>query len=39
VWTKDIKKVINTARALRAGIVWINDTQLEKKSIYINLAE
>jgi betaine-aldehyde dehydrogenase len=67
VWTKDIKKAINTARALRAGIVWINDTQpaptempwggykqsgigrelgkdgvedyLEKKSIYINLAE
>ncbi len=67
VWTRDIKKAINTARALRAGIVWINDTQpaptempwggykqsgigrelgkdgvedyLEKKSIYINLAE
>jgi acyl-CoA reductase-like NAD-dependent aldehyde dehydrogenase len=67
VWTQDIKKAINTARALRAGIVWINDTQpaptempwggykqsgvgrelgkdgvedyLEKKSIYINLAE
>jgi acyl-CoA reductase-like NAD-dependent aldehyde dehydrogenase len=27
VWTRDIKKAINTARALRAGIVWINDTQ------------
>jgi len=27
VWTKDIKKALNTARALRAGIVWINDTQ------------
>jgi acyl-CoA reductase-like NAD-dependent aldehyde dehydrogenase len=27
VWTTDIKKAINTARALRAGIVWINDTQ------------
>jgi betaine-aldehyde dehydrogenase len=67
VWTTDIKKAINTARALRAGIVWINDTQpaptempwggykqsgigrelgkdgvedyLEKKSIYINLAD
>jgi betaine-aldehyde dehydrogenase len=67
VWSRDIKKAINTARALRAGIVWINDTQpaptempwggykqsgvgrelgkdgvedyLEKKSIYINLAE
>ena len=67
MWTKDIKKAINTAGALRAGIVWINDTQpaptempwgsykqsgvsrelgkdgledyLEKKSIYINLAQ
>ncbi len=27
IWTKDIKKAINTARALRAGIIWINDTQ------------
>ncbi len=27
IWTKDIKKALNTARALRAGIVWINDTQ------------
>jgi betaine-aldehyde dehydrogenase len=27
VWTNDIKKAINTAKALRAGIVWINDTQ------------
>jgi acyl-CoA reductase-like NAD-dependent aldehyde dehydrogenase len=27
VWTKDIKKALNTARALRAGTVWINDTQ------------
>ncbi|MGH2660826.1 MAG: aldehyde dehydrogenase family protein [Actinomycetota bacterium] len=27
VWTNDIKKAINTARALRAGIVWINDSQ------------
>jgi acyl-CoA reductase-like NAD-dependent aldehyde dehydrogenase len=27
VWTRDIKKAINTARSLRAGIVWINDTQ------------
>jgi acyl-CoA reductase-like NAD-dependent aldehyde dehydrogenase len=27
VWSRDIKKAINTARALRAGIVWINDTQ------------
>jgi acyl-CoA reductase-like NAD-dependent aldehyde dehydrogenase len=27
VWTRDIKKGLNTARALRAGVVWINDTQ------------
>jgi acyl-CoA reductase-like NAD-dependent aldehyde dehydrogenase len=27
VWTRDIKKAITTAKALRAGIVWINDTQ------------
>jgi betaine-aldehyde dehydrogenase len=27
VWSRDIKKAINTAKALRAGIVWINDTQ------------
>jgi len=27
VWTRDIKKGLNTAKALRAGNVWINDTQ------------
>jgi acyl-CoA reductase-like NAD-dependent aldehyde dehydrogenase len=27
VWTNDIKKALTTARALRTGIVWINDTQ------------
>jgi acyl-CoA reductase-like NAD-dependent aldehyde dehydrogenase len=27
VWTNDIKKAMRTARELRAGIVWINDTQ------------
>jgi acyl-CoA reductase-like NAD-dependent aldehyde dehydrogenase len=27
VWTSDIRKALNTARALRAGVVWINDTQ------------
>ena len=27
VWTRDIKKALNTAKALRAGIVWINDSQ------------
>jgi acyl-CoA reductase-like NAD-dependent aldehyde dehydrogenase len=27
IWTNDVKKALNTARALRAGIVWINDTQ------------
>ncbi|HET7237326.1 MAG TPA: aldehyde dehydrogenase family protein [Actinomycetota bacterium] len=27
VWTRDIKKALRTAQAIRAGIVWINDTQ------------
>lgn len=27
VWTRDIKKALNTARSLRAGIVWVNDSQ------------
>ncbi len=27
IWTNDIKKALRTAQALRAGIVWINDTQ------------
>jgi acyl-CoA reductase-like NAD-dependent aldehyde dehydrogenase len=27
IWTKDIKKAMRAAQALRAGIVWINDTQ------------
>jgi acyl-CoA reductase-like NAD-dependent aldehyde dehydrogenase len=27
VWTNDIRKAMRTARAIRAGIVWINDTQ------------
>lgn len=67
IWTNDVKKALNTARALRSGIVWINDTQpaptempwggykqsgigrelgkegvddfLEKKSVYVNLAD
>jgi betaine-aldehyde dehydrogenase len=67
VWTKDITKALRAAQALRAGIVWINDTQpaptempwggykqsgvgrelgkegvddyLEKKAVYVNLAE
>jgi acyl-CoA reductase-like NAD-dependent aldehyde dehydrogenase len=27
IWTNDVRKALTTARALRAGIVWINDTQ------------
>jgi acyl-CoA reductase-like NAD-dependent aldehyde dehydrogenase len=27
VWTTDVKKALRAAQALRAGIVWINDTQ------------
>jgi acyl-CoA reductase-like NAD-dependent aldehyde dehydrogenase len=27
VWTRDVKKALRTAQAIRAGIVWINDTQ------------
>ncbi len=27
VWTNDITKALKVSRALRAGIVWINDTQ------------
>ncbi|MFM7718169.1 MAG: aldehyde dehydrogenase family protein [Actinomycetota bacterium] len=27
VWSRDITNALNTARALRAGIVWVNDTQ------------
>jgi len=27
VWSRDIKKALRTAKALRAGIVWINDSQ------------
>jgi len=27
IWTKDIKKAFRTAKALRSGTVWINDTQ------------
>ena len=27
VWTKDIQKALGTAKALRSGIVWINDSQ------------
>jgi betaine-aldehyde dehydrogenase len=27
VWTKDIQKALGTAKALRSGVVWINDSQ------------
>ncbi|MEX0834316.1 MAG: aldehyde dehydrogenase family protein [Actinomycetota bacterium] len=27
IWTNNIKKALNTAKAIRAGTIWINDTQ------------
>jgi acyl-CoA reductase-like NAD-dependent aldehyde dehydrogenase len=27
VWTRDIKKVLRTAKQLRVGAVWVNDSQ------------
>ena len=27
IWTRDIEKALSTARSLRAGTVWINDSQ------------
>jgi acyl-CoA reductase-like NAD-dependent aldehyde dehydrogenase len=27
IWTKDISKALRTAKAIRAGVVWINDSQ------------
>jgi len=27
VWTNDVKRAMLTARVLRAGVVWINDSQ------------
>ncbi len=27
IWTRDINRALNTARAVRAGVVWINDSQ------------
>jgi betaine-aldehyde dehydrogenase len=27
IWTKDVKKAMRAAQAVRAGIVWINDSQ------------
>ena len=27
IWTKDISKALRTAKAVRAGVVWINDSQ------------
>ncbi len=28
IWTSDSKRALNTARALRAGVIWINASQL-----------
>ena len=27
IWTRDVTKALTTARAVRAGVVWINDSQ------------
>ena len=27
IWTRDVTRALTTARALRAGVVWINDSQ------------
>jgi betaine-aldehyde dehydrogenase len=27
IWTRDITKALTTARAVRAGVVWVNDSQ------------
>ncbi|MEL0075198.1 MAG: aldehyde dehydrogenase family protein, partial [Ilumatobacter sp.] len=27
IWTRDINLALNTARRVRAGVVWINDSQ------------
>ncbi len=28
VWTSDMSRALTTARAIRAGVVWVNDTQI-----------
>ena len=28
VWTSDVSRALTTARAIRAGVVWVNDTQI-----------
>ena len=28
VWTSDVSRALSTARAIRAGVVWVNDTQV-----------
>jgi acyl-CoA reductase-like NAD-dependent aldehyde dehydrogenase len=27
VWTNDLKRALRLGRALRAGVVWVNDSQ------------
>ena len=28
LWTSDVSRALSTARAIRAGVVWVNDTQI-----------
>jgi acyl-CoA reductase-like NAD-dependent aldehyde dehydrogenase len=28
LWTRDLSRALSVARAVRAGVVWVNDTQL-----------
>jgi acyl-CoA reductase-like NAD-dependent aldehyde dehydrogenase len=28
IWTSDVGRALRTARAIRAGVIWVNDTQV-----------